>query len=377
MFFEYYVYYLFYTFLGYPIIIRMAVFSVFVCLIFFVIAFIKILTFGRRYNQKEKLKKRIDDRYGEGIEKIMKAENKYSLSDINDELKSNVRTLKKKEKLAITNRLLKARDEIENHNPFNYKALIDYFELLDYWERQLKTTAVFPRQRALRKLEDLGLEAPGSVISTLLYHRDRYLRKRAHAAYMRFSKNDPYKFFDSDFDKTFNDWDRVEIHEALLLRQKEGLPSFIQWVENSKNVRFQCFLIDEIAFFNQQDGAPFLLNVAKKHVLDLRRHSIDCLGNLKYEEAEKPLIEDYMTQPRVIQKHIVSTTGKLNTGEALPFLELAYRNSHDTENGIVILRAIYNYGEKGRLLFNMLEQRADSDSRMMFQHVSNPLIKFY
>ncbi len=375
MFFEYYLYYLYYTFLGFPFIIRIAVFSIAIFILFFIIALFSLVSTGRKYKKKEKLKKNLNEKYGDKIKEILTSKTLYSFSDIDEELKCNVKDLKDIEKSIITNIILQVQNKENPVNRSNYLNVIDYFEIRNYWEKQIKSSRVAERMRALRKLDDLDMEAPGSIVNALTYNRNQYVRKRARCTYMYFSKNDPYKFLDNNFDKTFNDADRIKIHSVLERRTREGLPAFGQWIENSENVKFQCFLIDEIKLFDQKQSAPYLMGVLKKNDNQLKKHTIDALGDLKYQEVEDTLIEEYPLQSRTIQREIVDTIKELDTHKALPFLKNAYQSAHDSETEIIILRAIYNYGNEGKHLFYSLKEDATGFSRLIFEHVSNPLIK--
>lgn len=64
----------------------------------------------------------------------------------------------------------------------------------------------------------------------------------------------------------------------------------------------------------------------------------------------------------------------MNTGCSLDFLKRAYHTSNSHEMKIIILRAIFNYGEPGKTLFHALQQSASGFTRLIFDHVSNPLI---
>jgi hypothetical protein len=66
---------------------------------------------------------------------------------------------------------------------------------------------------------------------------------------------------------------------------------------------------------------------------------------------------------------------KINTGKALSFLEEAYHKSHDSETGLVIAQAIYDYGPEGRRLFESMKENAPESSKLIFKHIENPLIK--
>lgn len=375
MIFQYYLYYFYYTFLGYPFVIRIAVafISVFIPL-FIIVSFIMAKT-RREFYRKRKLKSNIEKEYIERIRKIITDSVKYTLSDIEKTLNCNIQKLNEKKRRLLTNKILYLKNEEKFINEANYQRLIDYLGLKQFWEKKLKYGSIASKQRALRKLDDFDIEIPGSIITYLTYNRNRYLRKRARSSYMYFSKNDPFKFLDENFDDTFNEWDKIEIHNVLDRRIEEGLPTLSQWIKNSNNIEFQCFLIDEIKHFNQNECASFLLELTDSHNIKLRKHSIDALGEMGYKDAENHLIKNYTLQPVSIRRSIIRTIQKLNTGKALSFLKGAYHNTHDNESKIVILNAVFNYGDPGKQLFDSMKEEADGFTKLIFEHVSNTLIR--
>lgn len=373
---DYYFYYIYYTFLGFPFIIRVA--AAFICFYtpFFLFSTFKLINARQKFYRKRKLQKQLRGQYADQITDIITSPEKIYDEDIKNKINCNIKKLSNNKKRILTNLILSIQTKEKSINEGNYQRVVEYFELRQFWEGKLKYGSLAARQRALRKLDDLDIEIPGSVITSLTYNRNQYLRKRARSSYVYFSKNDPFKFFDEDFDKTFNDWDKIEIHKMLDRRSREGLPNLSQWIKNSKNSKFQCFLVDEIRYFNQRECLPHLLEMLNTHDITLLKHIIDALGEMKYKEAEKQIIKDYALQPRIIQQCVIKAVHKLNTGKSLSFLEAAYNNVHDRESEIIILRAIYNYGEQGRQLFNSMKTVSGGFSKLIFDHVSNPLIKY-
>lgn len=375
---EYYVYYLYYKFLGFPFVIRVAVIAIMLYAPFLTFAFCSIINHKIRLYKKSKLKKSAVEKYRDKIEQCITSERAYSIEEIGTSLACKVNKLSDKKKRIITNIILELKNKHANINLSNYHKIVEYFNLLQFWENKLKYAKIAYKKKALRKLEDLDIEIPGAVITPLTYHRNRYLRKRARAYYLYFSKNDPYKFFDEDFDNTFNNWDIVEIHRVLEHRvKKEGLPNLSQWLKNSHNNNFKCFLIDEINFFQQKESAPYLIDIIKNdNDLKLIKHSIDALAKLNYMKAEPFLIAEYAMQPVTIQQSSLKAIGQFQTGKALPFLKEAYISAHDVETRQEALRAIYNYGKEGRTLFSeMRKQVSEPFLKILFEHITNPLIK--
>ena len=372
----YYLYYLYYTFLGYPFIIRVIVFFDYIFIFILILTIITMIISKQRSYQRIKwLKEKLDKKYTNPIVNIITSQKDYTSDEIAATLHCNVKKLSYPEKRILTNMLFHISEHESPVNPKNYQNLIVYFNLLQFWEKELKFGNTVAKARALRKLDDIKMEVPGSIIASLAFNRNPYLRKKARASHIYYSKVNPFKFFDEDFDKTMNDWDKIEIHRMLARRQNKGLPIFTQWIKNSNNSNFRCFLVNEIKLFNQKEAAPFLTEIMDTHDVMLRKESIDALGELGYQEAEEWMIKDFMIQPLSVQHSIIRAIQKLYTGNALPFLEDAYHSAHDSESKILITKAIFNYGDAGKEVFYRLKEGTKGFSRIIFEHVSNPLIK--
>lgn len=376
MSFEYYIYYIYYTILGFPFSIKVALFSICVFIPFLIITSFKLTHSRMLYYHKGKLQHVLKKKYSKKIKDIITSENDYSHEEVDDVLNCNVKKLTTGRKIYLTNSILNISEQEKYVNNKNYQQVIKYFGLRQFWEKKLQYGSAASKHRALRKLDDLNIEIPGSIITSLTYNRDEHLRKKARSSYMYFSENNPFKFLDENFDKTFNDWDKIEIHNVLSRRVNERLPNLTQWIRNSNNSEFQCFLIDEIKYFNRTECSQFLLGMIDNQDLNLRRHIIDALGEMKYQEAEEHFVKDYILQPQMIQQSIIIAIQKINTGKALPFLEEAYNNAHAHESKMIILRAIYSYGESGKEVFYEMRKIKDGFSKLLFEHVSNSLIKY-
>lgn len=377
MFLEYYLYYFYYTFLGFPFIIRVAVLAITIFIPFYLFIFFRFAKVRNEYKRKRKLQRILQNKYSDKIRNIITSEKIYLPDEIAGEMNCNVKKLSGRKKRILTNKILSLRSSEAYINQINYQNVIAYFNLQQYWESKLKYGSMASRQRALRKLDDFNIEIPGAVIASLTNNKNKFLRKRARSYYMHLSKNSPFKFLDENFDQSFNDWDKIEIHRILSKKSEEGLPNLTQWIKNSDNSEFKCFLVDEIKHLKQKESCYYLVEILDTPDIKLRKHCIETLGELKCHLAEKKLIENYQQQPVIIQRSIIKTIRKLNSGEALSFLEEAYFDAHDDESKIIILHAIYNYGDAGRKLFEAIQKDAEGFSRLIFEHVSNDLLKHH
>lgn len=375
MLIEYYLYYFYYTFWGFPFIIRVAVLVITIFIPLFCLLMIVLAKIRKNHSTKEKLIRSTKNRYEDRIGHIITTDKIYPPNAIHEIMGCNVGKLSGKRKEAFTNKILAIYSAEKRINKYNYRNLINYLELQPYWEKKLKNGAMTSRLKALRKLDGFNIEMTGVLIASLTNNRNTFLRKRARSYYLHLSKNSPYKFLNEDFDKTFNNWDKIELHNVLMEKAGEGIPNLTQWIKNSNNSKFKCFLVDEIKYLNQKEGCLYLLEILDTPDMELRKHCVDALGDLQCRAAEKILIKSYTQQPLLIQQSVIKTIRKLYTGEALSFLEDAYLTAHDSDTKMIALYAIYNYGGAGRKLFESLKPHTEGFSQLMFEHISNDLLQ--
>lgn len=386
MLLDYYLYYFYYTYLGFPFIIRVAVIFISIFLPIIILTAISLIYVIRKHIKKKKLWEKLEKEYTPQIRDILTEKEVYSSTRIGEILKFDKKALTNYHKEFFTECLLKISDENKKGslytNKNNYSLLIDYFILQPFWENKVRYGSIGKRQKALRILSDLNIKISNSMISSLSNNKNQYIRKRARYHHMYNSEHAPFKFLEEDFDATFNEWDKIEVHKMLSQRIEKGLPFINQWLANSKNPEFQAFLIDEISIFQLKNSGPFLIDLIESSTLKVKKKAILALGEIEYKDAEPTLISMYSSQPSTIQQTIIKTIQKFRTGEALDFLQEAYQNTTDKEMEIVILRAIFNYGNEGKRLFSAMKENYDKEedkedfSNLVFEHVSNPLIKY-
>ncbi len=372
----FYIYYFYYSFIGYPFLLQFAVFFLFVFSLAIIIAAGRFSWVILDHYRKKRFQQRLYYRYLTPVTEVITARENFVLQDIAPVIRCNVKNLKAREKRILTNILLRIRNREKRINEENFRVVVDYFEIRQFWEKKMRHGRTAMKLKALRKLDELNIAAQGSIISPLTYSRNPQVRKKARVFYMLFSKTNPFKFLEEDFDPSFDNWDKVEIHRVLVQREDQ-LPLISQWLKKSDNPAYQAFMIDEIRFFNQQRCIPYLLETIRGHDAFLRERCIEALAAMDYKAAEADFMREYPLQPLGVQKSIIRAIRMFQTGKALFFLEDAYRVTPDVDLKMLILRAVLNYGAAGKELFYMMQHKAPQKERVFFDHVSNPLIKYY
>ena len=316
------------------------------CLCAYNILFLIKKHFKRRKTQRRVAYLRRE--YFERIKEILLTEQVFSSSEFHNYL--GVSSYDNGFKRELTNLILEIIDTYPKVNKKNYELLMEELKLKKFWEEELLKGSKKRKERALRKIKGLNLVIAESVIIPMTTIKNSILRRKARSLYIYISKNNPFKFFDNDFDDQFSEWDNIEIHEILSKKPEETIPNFIHWVQNhSAGEALKSFLVYEMGCYGQKEASPYLLKMIESSGMKLRQEIIRTLGVLQYKEAATFLMGIYPVQPSFIQEEILKTLGEFAQEDSLPFVENAVVTTHNVETKMQVwkgyLRATKSTGQ--------------------------------
>lgn len=375
---EYYFYWIYYKFIGYPLIIRICSIAVMFCIIAYLFLMFHII-YGIFKRRKEKRRyNTIFDKYYEEMKDISLDANTLQEEEIADRLHYDTKKRPKRYELRIITQLLtEIKSAYEDKiNELNYQSIQNVFQITRFLERELQFGRKRAKIQALKLIQSINGYASEAVLVRFLYHRELELRNSARYTYMWLSQGNPFRFFDEDIGMKLRQWDMMELHAILEHRKKVGYstPSFIKWVNTSAEENVKIFFINEIRLYNETESAPILAKQINARSVEIRSEAIRTLGKLNYKEIEPKLIEMYHVQPEEVKRNIISAVADLKTEKALGFLYNAYDDADNWSTKRVILNALYNYSAMGRKTFDQLERKADSRTSILFAHTKHPLI---
>ncbi len=363
---EYYFHYLDAAFAGMPLIISVTV--ILVLLLLGVSVFCLSRTLFLNYKDGQNLNRLnvIVSKYNDRLNSILYNPNQLNLNEVHDVFDHDLKLTKKWEIEHLTNLIvtLKQFGKAKELNLHNYAMVIEAFDLYTYWEDQTTKGTRVCKKKALRMLDNIGASVPNSIIQRLAYNKDDSLRKLARAESFKINKSNTFKFMEDDFDKGFNHLDELRIHSGLISNaKKKTLPLFGRWIRTAKNEDFKCFLIREIAFFNQQESASYLMELYKTtDSVIVKSQIVITFGALKYEPAFTMLTDDYPYSSTPVQNAIVDVMGEYGSPEALDFLKNIYKSTHhDDKSFIKIIENIYKIDCQAKLIFKELRKYAASE----------------
>ncbi|MBK5722417.1 HEAT repeat domain-containing protein [Dysgonomonas sp. Marseille-P4677] len=370
---KFYYYYYESIFTGYPFFIRIATAMVIILTTIYIITL--IVFFFSFYNIK-RLKSKVDsieNDYKDKLKAIMFSPENLSNEEIRTELQLDNKKLKGWKKKEITDLILSLKPQkVDTYfNQNNYSGILDVFAIIPYWETKLKVRNLNNNKKALRIMENLGKNIPGSSLSSRIEERNPDLRKHVKTGFMHCASYDNFRFLDDDFDNQFNPLDEMRIHAALIEQnKKKQLPPLIRWVNNSQNETYKAFLIEEIGFFNQQESASKLLElfqVSKSN--KVKAKIVETLGLLKYIKAIPIFLNEYGVCSEQVQAAIVSVLGESEPPEAIEFLKEVYAGTSNEGLIIKIVQNIYKLDHEKETFFTLKQNASGVFQKSIFDFV--------
>lgn len=349
---NYFIYYLESIFAGYSPMIRITVYVVFILLALYLTALLSFGVIAFKRKRQQKRKEEIQKKYEENLNEIFYTTENLDFETIVEKLDPNAKDIKHKWfKEIITDIIidLKRADTKDNKlNIGNYNSVLVLFDLEEFWSKEISARATSRKATALRKLESLTNELSGSVVSSLLYHSDNALRKLARSEFIKFESDNAYRFMEeAGFDKDLNRFDAIRIHDSLkTIHDQQGyLPQLTQWIKNTSNDKYKCFVIREIGFFSQKESAPCLMDMLyESNSVDVRREIVNTLGVLRYEPALPLLVSEFSSSDVQTQNRIIIAIGNIGKKESISFLEKIYPYAYNGEIENNIIESIIKCG---------------------------------
>ncbi|MGQ7855775.1 HEAT repeat domain-containing protein [Pedobacter sp. WC2501] len=192
------------------------------------------------------------------------------------------------------------------------------------------------------------------------------LRSAARSAFMRFSKNEPFRFFDEVRDP-LSVWDLIGFFRILDQSNDNAKSSFANWIRYSRNktVVICCMkLAAHERSVEAIDSIEGLLNV-NDHTL--RSHAINALGHLQALHTQDHLIKIYANQPVECQREIIFALGAFRTPVAIEFLKEQFMTTRVFE--------IENHAAE--ILARLMQKGLISWSVQNLQHDKEHILQYY
>lgn len=370
-----------YDFRGASLNIQIAIIFIFIAVTFTVIAYLSILA-GRykAYKHEKKLASLhpvIDNLL---MEHIL----------LNDELASDVPAdqvalpvevfrvpvfEKRWAREALIDRLIEYRNNVRGSMGEQLRNLYIQLELDKDSLRKMKSRKWDKKVQALAELSNMNMSIADVTILPLTNSRNRELRAAARHAYIKLSKNEPFKFFDVVTEPLLM-WDQVELFKIISTTEHIAIPNFAQWITYSSNKSIVSFCLKLVVHYNQISAVPAVVKLLDTKDHYLRADAINCLGKLKIEDVEEKLLHMYNSQPLNCRLEILKAIGRINSGRHVDFLRQEFLHSTDFDVRKHAAKSLIKNQWAAKGLIQELIDTATTENKLILKHSMNPLIKF-
>lgn len=366
-----------------PLIIQIAIFFITLSIFLTLIAYLFIL--GKRYNayiiekKLSKINPLIDELIlkniilNDDLNPNLEADDEPSIIPLEDFKKTPFKSTFGKQ--ALINRIISFRKNFKGSIAIYLRQLYIDLELDKESFKKMKSSRWDKKVVALVELTNLDMSIADVNILPLTNSKNGELRSEARHAYIKLSKNEPFKFFDVVSEPLLM-WDQIELFKIITTNEDISIPNFARWVTYSSNKSIVSFCLKLIVHYNQVDAIPAVIRLLENKDHNLRANAINCLGKLKVESVEDKLLEIYGNQTLNCQIEILKAIGRIRSGKSIDFLKYEFLHSGDFDLKKNAARSIVKSGPKAQPLINLLLETANKENLAILKHCLNPLIKF-
>lgn len=275
----------------------------------------------------------------------------------------------------MIDRMIRYRKNLRGEPADLLKRLFLDLELDKDSSRKIKSTRWDKKVQGLAELTSMDVAIADVNILPYTNSGNRELRAAARHAYIKLSKNEPFKFFDIATEPLLA-WDKVELFKIITTSKDIAIPNFARWVTYSQNKSIISFCLTLISHYQQTAAIPAVSRLLDNKDHLLRADAISCLGKLRATEIEEKLMHIYSNQPLTCQIEILKALGRLHTGNAINFLRKEFLYSSEFDIRKEAARSLIRSREIAPGVIEHLMETSASEYQLILKHCMNPLIKF-
>jgi hypothetical protein len=371
-----YLYVLYAGILSLPLIIQICIYfilsSIALVILFFLTVAIMRYNYNRKVNREKKLFPKIDALI---IKYLYASDPNIEAFEVKNEFIEKIGKLTKSKLDLVTERLIVCKNNYQVENNENILRIMYVLELDKHISDKLQFSSTKQKIKGFKELSTLAASANESDLLPFTYNRNRKIRLEARTAYMKLSKNDPFKFFDETKDD-LTVWDQISLLTHLKTIENFSIPNFSKWITYSTNHSIVSFCLKMCSYFNQKESVASIVNFMNTPNHALRAQAIQTLGDLNAVETERTLQTLYTNQPQICQLEILNALGKFKTGESIPFLKHEFNHASSLELRKFAAYAILLHDNIGMGILKEMENETNDSGKLILRHIENPLIVY-
>lgn len=282
---------------------------------------------------------------------------------------------KKWARQATTDRIIHFRRNVRGNPGRLLRTLYLQLDLDKDNVKQMKSSKWERKVRALTEFIEMDIPIADVTILPLTNSHNRELRAAARHAYIKLSKNEPFKFFDVVTDPLLM-WDQVELFRIITTTEDIAIPNFARWITYSTNRSVVSFCLKLIVHYNQLPAVPAVKQLLETKDHYLRAEAINCLGKLRVPDIEDKLVSMYSSQPLQCQLEILKAIGRIGGAQHIDFLKQEFLHSTNFDLRKSAAKSIVKNESIANKILQELLDTSDPARLLILKHCMNPLIKY-
>lgn len=291
----------------------------------------------------------------------------------------------------ILQMLEKTEEEVLKNDPYYYAQLLeetrmDMYEIVylpnmqtlasvlgvcDHFEKQLlQRKDVF---RTLQMLLMLQLTVSEGRLANYVNHDNAEIRMMARLNYITCSSNEPYRYLLEELNQ------EQSLYRPMILNyifgwmkfREQRMPNFLDLSDRVQDPNSAAYLLHEVAYWGNDEEKADIKNYFLSEKLPVRSAAIEVATALRDTDAEENLKKSYFHQPEDIRRQVLRALLSMRTGKQTEFFKKAFELSSSRETRETALYCLYEYGNEGRRMFELMRHDADEETRRLIDQVDS------
>lgn len=363
------------NFAGYPWQIVTSYTIALYCIIMLVVLFMLFLFRVWRHQRRQKKEKRIYEYYSDKFHLILGSAETLTHEEILEMLGQTEEDIRRNDTYYYANILEEARMAMYEIVCLpNMQTLATTLGVVDRFTFQLlKHKDVF---RTLQMLLMLQITVNEGLLANFVNHTNREIRMMARLNYITCSRNIPYRYLITELNEEQSLYRPMILNYVFgwMMFQERLMPNFLNLADRVTNEDSAAFLVKEVAYWGKENEKEEVKNYFLDERLKVRSAAIEVVAMLGDVNAEEKLVESYFMQPEHIRQEVLRALLSLNSGRQTEFFKKAYEISSSRETHVVALQCLYQYGNSGRRLFEIMRSEADEETRKLIDQVDSAVL---
>lgn len=228
--------------------------------------------------------------------------------------------------------------------------------------------------KGLREIQQMPpSEEHLAFVYPLLNSKNNDLRIEAQAAFLRLSKDNPFKFLDLAKEELL-EWHQIILFEIIGNTEDLEVPDFKNYFK-SPNLSVITFCIKLVVHFQQLNSIPELIELIDHPADTIKKTAISALGLFSAEQSEQRMVEAYPKHVLSVKLKIISALGLIASGNSIDFLKKVFFSSEEFSLIKTAACALLSHSD---LEINLVFRDVDnlsSDRKAIISHCTNALIR--